>query len=116
MKSELPTLERPGIRETSNSDLYLSEVEKSVGVLIPPYDGMDSGHLIKVILEFFSLDETLTYERQVTEQEVGRTIIIEFFKEIFEQRVDHSVRISYEARSASVPLGKSAYRGLHINP
>ncbi|MGV8887509.1 MAG: hypothetical protein ACOH2P_05510 [Pseudomonas sp.] len=116
MQDESMTLEQPGIRETSNSDLYLSKVEKSVGVLIPPYDNMAKEHLIKVNLEFLSDSETITYERPVTEQEVGKTITVEFFKEIFEKRVDQSVRISYEVRIYNDPLGKSAYRGLHINP
>ncbi|MHC8404201.1 hypothetical protein [Pseudomonas sp. TMB3-21] len=116
MTSELATLKRPDIRETSNSDLYLSEVKGSVGVLIPPYDDMAKEHLLKVTLEFLSHSETITYERPVAEQDVGKTITYEVSKEIFEKRVDQSVRISYEVRIGNDPLGKSGYRGLHINP
>ncbi len=116
MTSELATLKRPDIRETSNSDLYLSEVKGSVGVLIPPYDDMAKEHLIKLTLKFRSLGETITYERPVTEQEVGKTTTYEVSKDIFEKRVDQSVMIFYEVRIGNDLLGKSANRGLHINP
>ncbi|MBV7514156.1 MULTISPECIES: hypothetical protein [unclassified Pseudomonas] len=116
MKSQQLIFERPGIRETQSSDLYLSEVGKSVGVLIPSYRDMTAGDLIRLSLEFPYPDDSEHFEHVITNENVGKTITIEVLKQVFQDHLDKSVKVLYEVKRGTVSLGVSAIRGLKINP
>ena len=115
MTSNQLTFDRPGIRETQSSDLYLSEVGESVGALIPPHPNMIVGDLIRLISEF-SFGDTEHFQHLITSQDIEKIITIEVLKQVFQDHIDESVKVTYEVFRSGVLLGKSAIRGLKINP